>query len=314
MKIFFTAISNLKLLDENVNQEIFPAVKITNDREKIKSILTSQIKDTVGIIEYNHLINANAILYYEYSDEDITAFDTNNNIEILTILLTWIDDFFKNFWLFSDNCVICDTAFLLTKIHGKIIDASSLRLTYELSTSTNEPLELKLRSEDLNFIIKTHNDTEEYFAKRDSLSINFMMEKNFSRIARSLIFVKQAREARNMAYKISNYCSALETIFSTDTNELTYRLSERLAFFLQNSFPKLQTFKTLKNAYSIRSRLTHGGILTPKQISEIYDISSGVDEILRQSIRKILFNSELREIFDSKDENIDKYFETLIFS
>jgi len=255
------------------------------------------------------LINAKTIIYYNYSDEDLATFRTDDQLIILNIILIWIDNVLKNIWLYSDNCIICDTAFLIGESQ-----AHSLRLAYNLYSADNTHSDLMLNKEEFNKVISDHNVLETYFHSKDSSSTSSMLEKNFSRIARSLIFIKQAREARNTAYKISNYCSALETLFSTDPNELTHKLSERVSFFIKDDIPKIETFKCLKTAYNIRSKLVHGDVLNSKQISEINNISKDTDNILRLSLNKIIWNEDLRNLFDAKNEMIDKFFEELIFA
>ena len=51
-----------------------------------------------------------------------------------------------------------------------------------------------------------------------------------------------------------------------------------------------------------------------KQIENIFDISKETDTILRRSLNKILQDDNLLNIFDSKSENVEKYFEKLIFN
>lgn len=314
MTYFFANISNLVLLNSfEEDVELVPGLRLTNDKKIISSIISESIIDIVGAIEYNNLINCKTILYYKYADDDLKIFDTKNQLEILTNILNWIDDLLKNSWLFKDNCVMSDIGYLVTLKDDNAYEASSLRLSYKLSTSNNEVIDLCLTDQDLKKIIENHDKIETYFFEKQSSSMRFMMEKGYSRIARSLIFVKQAREARNLAYKISNYCSAFETIFSTDSSELTYKLSERVSFFLKEDRPKVETFKALKSAYAIRSKLTHGDILTPKQINDIYDVGKVTDEILRLALNKIIWNDKLSSIFDSKNEEVDKYFQELIF-
>ena len=140
-----------------------------------------------------------------------------------------------------------------------------------------------------------------------------MMEKGFSRVGRALMFIKHGREARNLAYKITNYCSALETIFTTDSAELSHKLAERVAFFLQDEKQKIDVFNLVKSAYSIRSKLTHGDTLKPTQIDKIPNISIQTDELLRIVINKILNDSILLKVIDGTNQEIDDYFNGLIF-
>jgi len=314
MTFFFAGTLNLYLLgDKSQDIEIVPGLRLTNDKRIIDRVLSEKIIPLVGYLEYNNLINCKAILYYNYTDDDLKVFNTENKIEILFVILNWIDDFLKNSWLFKDNCMMADIGYLIT-FNDSGTEASSLRLNYKLSTSENDEKEdFCLSEDDLRKLVDDHDKIEKYLFEKQSSSMRFMMEKGYSRIARSLIFVKQAREARNLAYKISNYCSAFETIFSTDSSELTYKLSERVSFFLKDERSKIETFKALKSAYSIRSKLTHGDVLSPKQINDIYDIAKVTDEILRLALNKIIWDDKLSSIFDSKNEEVDRYFEELIF-
>lgn len=314
-KYFFAAVNHLILSNsKNEDIEIQPGLRLTNDLEIINLIVKDEFRECIGILEFNQLKNCNALLYYKFEEEDLKVFEVDNNMFILELQLKWIDDFFKNSWILSDNCAVIDTAYMMTVEGNKLTAANSLRLAYIHSTCENEFVDLILNKESLEKFIENHLTIETYLHEKSSSSNSFMMQKNYSRIGRSLIFVKQAREAKNIAYKIANYCSAFETIFSTDNSELTYKLSERVAFFLKNDLNMNETFKSMKNAYGIRSKLTHGDVLTNKQIDNIFDISKETDSILRISLNKILENDELRNIFDSNNENVEKYFEKLIFN
>lgn len=314
-KYFFTSVNHLILPDSNkVDIEILPGLRLTNDKDIINSIVKDEFLECIGILEFNQLKKSHSLLYYKFENEDLKVFGVDNNMFILELQLKWIDDFLKNSWLLFDNCVVIDTAYLMSMDENKLSAADSLRLTYIHSTCENEFIDLTLNKHDLERLIEYHNKIETYLHEKSSSSNSFMMEKNYSRIGRSLIFVKQAREAKNIAYKIANYCSAFETIFSTDNSELTYKLSERVAFFLKDELSISDTFKKMKSAYAVRSKLTHGDVLSNSQIENIFDISKETDEILRLSLNKIIQNDDLLNIFDSKNENVEKYFEKLIFN
>lgn len=140
-----------------------------------------------------------------------------------------------------------------------------------------------------------------------------MQEKGYSRIGRALIFIIIGRQALNLSVKISNYCSALESIFTTDSNEISHKLSERIAFFLsQYDHVKMDVYKTIKKAYSIRSKLVHGDTLNNKLIGDLPDICFQCDEYLRKIVMAILEDKRLLEIFESNNQNVENYFNTLI--
>jgi hypothetical protein len=49
--------------------------------------------------------------------------------------------------------------------------------------------------------------------------------------------------------RIANYCSALESLFSNDTTELTHKLSERVSWFIgEDAANRISTFHRVKKA------------------------------------------------------------------
>jgi len=312
MKHFFSTLKNVSIEGlDNEFIEIIPGVNLTKDIKTINRILTPEICAIIGGIETNVIMNSNAFVYYEYEDHE-DDFQNHSNLQILEFVLIWIDDVLKNSWLLKDNAMVIDSAYL---IDNSIVDveAATLRLQYQFTQANGTYNEIELNKSELMELIKLHHEIESYLHGKNSGSTSFMLEKNFSRIGRSLQFIKQAREARNLAYKTSNYCSALETIFSTDNAELSHKLSERVAFFLSPKFDKLKTFKIIKKAYAIRSKLTHGDYLEQKQIENLGELSVEIDILLREAFLKIFYDKTLLALFDSDKSKIDVYFESLIF-
>jgi len=314
MKQFITTLKYIELEEFKEEYiELIPGVKISNNVKLKNKILTQESILIMGIIESEFIRDSNAFLIYEY-DNDEEIFKGHSNLQILERILSWIDDIQKNLWLIRDNCVCCDTAYLIHSENEIPREASMSRLQYQFNKSTGDLESTKFSKNDLLEFAKYHDDIETHFHSKESNSSNFMLQKNFSRINRGLIFVKQAREARNLAYKVSNYCSAFETLFSTDNAELSHKLSERISFFLKEDFNKLDTFKTIKKAYGIRSKLTHGDTLDIKQIETLGELSYKIDEILRVCFNKILRESPLTKMFESPKNVIDSYFDEIIFS
>jgi len=309
MKYFITTLRYLELKDFDSDfMELMPAVNITNRLDVKKDFLTETVQRLIGQIETHNILESNAFLFYEYEDDE-KVFEGLSNIQILEIVLHWIDNFLKNSWIYKDNCIICDTAYLFD-----ISNVSSLRLEYKHTPSSGELIPLSLNPKEMKELIQTNHKVEEYLYKKESTGLRFMLEKNFSRIGRSLLFIKQAREARNLAYKVSNYCAALETLFTTDNMELSHKLAERTAFFLQDHYGRVDSFSIIKAAYGIRSKLTHGASLDQKLIDKLPEISVKTDMILRTAINKILNSSDLIELFDSDNKRIDEYFMKLILN
>ncbi len=144
MKHFFTSLNNLKLIDFDCEFiEIIPGLKITNCKTIKDKILTDPIKDAIGIIDTNHFYQSSSFVYYEYEDNE-PLFKDLTNLQSLEIILIWIDDILKNSWLYTDNCIVCDTAYLIDNNPGNK-EASSLRLQYLFTSSTGKIQNCELR-------------------------------------------------------------------------------------------------------------------------------------------------------------------------
>lgn len=67
-----------------------------------------------------------------------------------------------------------------------------------------------------------------------------------------------------MPLKIAMYIPLLETLFSTDeTTEITHKISERIAIYLGGTTQqKIENYKLIQSAYSIRSNLLHSSKLS----------------------------------------------------
>ena len=155
---------------------------------------------------------------------------------------------------------------------------------------------------------------ESYMQEADSGRFRFMMQKGFVRSGRAMRFVKAARSAPDLAFKIAHYCSALETLLTTESAELAHKLSERSALLLgQRGYDRLTVFHTVKKAYAVRSKLVHGDTLQARQVEELPSIAVQLDGYLRTILNAILDEESLQRVFDSPGEAIDEYFTKLLF-
>ena len=110
--------------------------------------------------------------------------------------------------------------------------------------------------------------------------------------------------------RIIDQMIAFEYLFLGDSQELTYKLSQRVAFLLGKRSSQRETiFNNMKKAYRYRSRIVHGD--NPPGRDELRGIISKTEDYLRQSIRRFLLllsqGNSLKEIRDNLlDENILK--------
>jgi len=291
--------------------EILPGINITNNKSIKEKLLNKVIIQAIGFVETTHILESKNFLYYEYDLED---YQKANNEQFLFIILIWLDDLLKNSWLIKDNCMDCDYAFLGKNIHLLSGEFSSNLIASRSTLASGHIDVITLNKTEIREWVKIHDKVEMYLHNQNSSSTEFMLEKHFSRIGRCLAFVKAARKSINLAYKILNYCSAFETLLTTDITELSHKLSERAAFYLQYKFEnKLDTYLTLKYAYNIRSKLTHGGTLKPSEIERLSEISMKCDQYLRELLVGILKDEKKVSLFDGQSDGIETYFNQLIF-
>ena len=90
--------------------------------------------------------------------------------------------------------------------------------------------------------------------------------------------------------------------------------SERVALYLGAcGFDRLEVFRTVKDIYNVRSKLVHGDTLSEKQIATLPQLATTGDGYLRAILDRIFSSASERAVFDSRNENIEEYFTSLLF-
>ena len=317
---FITTFRYVDFVGSIENFQLMPGINITNNESFKKSLLTPNLLENIGKIEYDFLAQASNIVYFDYDHKDLATLKADNPEALLLVILVWIDELFRDAWLIKDHSMECDSAFLFATHESGETQWYSNYLAYRPSLSNGEHKVIKMTIDEVTEWAKINAHFTNYLFEKDSPSMQFMMTKGFKRTGRAIKFVSSARTSPNLAFKIAHYCSALETLFATDTSELSHKLSERTAFFLGNlGYNRHEVFKNIKRAYDVRSKLTHGDILTDNRIKELPEISEIVDDYLRKIFLAILSDNNFQSIFDSDNQKlngqkIDEYFYQMIFS
>lgn len=126
--------------------------------------------------------------------------------------------------------------------------------------------------------------------------------------------LRQALTEQTAAIRYLLLWVALEGLFGPeDAREVTFRLSQRAAFFLANDRREAQElFRIVKTAYGWRSKVVHGMRLSklPKENSE--QIMSEAEDLLRRSLKRLLNELRLVQVFEGKDR--ERYLDDLVFS
>lgn len=310
---YVTCFRNLKLTSQiSGHVELLPRVNITNDPVVREKWLTPEFARVVGGLEASHLQSESNLVFGEFDVDEMKELPPDG---FLLVILSWIDGLFESAWLIKEHAMACDASFLRVETDSGVSWSKNF-LAIRPSFSDGYLIEernVEISIKDLEEWGRMDDLVNGYLHEKESLSLRFMMEKGYSRAGRALRFVAAARGALNLAFKIANYCSALETLFTTESTELAHKLSERVAFFLgERGYDRRVVFTTVKGAYGVRSKLVHGDTLKPGQIEGLPMLSSQCDDYLREILRDIFSSENLKGIFDSHNEAIEEYFSGLI--
>jgi len=106
-------------------------------------------------------------------------------------------------------------------------------------------------------------------------------------------------------------CVVLESLFSCSVQEITHKLSERVAMFLgDNGGDNYTQYKKIKAFYSRRSKIVHGQDFKVK--GDAREIVQPLEEVVHRVLRKILADSSYVTQFNKK--NKEEYLTKLLFN
>lgn len=313
----YTFISTLRYLNitEKLKEPLtlIPGVDLINDKKEISKILDDEFQNMAGLIETTYFKNSNHIIYCEFNEKDFGLNSSSN--EALKLWLIWVEILIKDSWLVKDNCMICEIAYMKMQ-DGTHSEWSNNSLMSSTSLCTGgEYQETEFSIEELiEWESKSHK-LQSYLHKKDSSILSSFIEKKYSRLGRALRFIIASRREKHAAIKIAHYCSAFESLFSTDNAELSHKLSERIALFLKSyNYDPFKVYDDVKSFYNIRSKVTHGDSLEDKKANSIPQMSQTCDKYLRFIINTILNDNKLLEIFDGNKEKQESLFKELILT
>ncbi len=130
---------------------------------------------------------------------------------------------------------------------------------------------------------------------------------------RAFVFLHSARRLEYLVYRISSCMPLFECVFTNERNEVTQKVCERAAFYLEESAEeRMSIFNDLKWAYDLRSTFLHGQSPSNKQVNPemLKSISVRVDELLRATLTMIIMFDN--SIFED-DIKRNSFLKNLIF-
>lgn len=139
----------------------------------------------------------------------------------------------------------------------------------------------------------------------------------FHRIGNALLFYENGYNSDNPDLALVAFTTCLESLFSTATEEIAFRLSMRVAGFLADAnHERRDIFADCREVYKVRSKIVHGAPIvrrSPEQ-SAIYLVEHVVpqaENLARRSLRKV-FELQLESVFENA-ERVNALFDALLF-
>lgn len=309
-------VSTLRWLNVNAEPgiyEMMPGVSIVNDPKFIKNVLDAPFKYFAGHIEHDHLLRADHLVVCRA--EEVTIWKGYDHSEpLLLTWLIWLSMIIEDSWLVKDNAIGCELAHCHLNNKGQDFWTSN-GLYSTLSKANGDALmhttfnALEINQwRDVSFELRSHLHDRGFSMSQSPVS------KKSTRFDRFLNFVTSSRKTPYPSLKIAQICSALESLFSTSTGELTHRLSERVAHFLGGSSKDMEArYQFMKKAYGIRSQVTHGSHIKQADIDASLSISQGLQDICREIVFVILRDSKKQAVVYGANEFIEDYFRKELF-
>lgn len=158
--------------------------------------------------------------------------------------------------------------------------------------------------------------TDEEISKRDIRQLKKILEnvrhiikgKN-ERVLQAFHFWDSASCSGTFERKAVELFIALESLFTTRHEEVTFRLVSRMAWFYENkdSDKRMEVYKKIRKGYSIRSNIVHGkSFVEAKNLPAIQELHAFTREILL----RIFTDKKILSIFSKED--LDPYYNNLV--
>lgn len=212
-----------------------------------------------------------------------------------------------------ENIRICNLALWLVKPSNL-----GFELLLHIDDCENNPLVMQsFTTQSLKLHFKDENNLHEkddFELGRELILSIKGIERRFS-VWMSIRALSDALTADSWEVRYLLLWIILEALFGTDV-EITYRLSQRISFFLsENKKEAQELFLDIKKGYKLRSQLVHG--LKVEELKKYKDESAEMmhksEFYVRKSLTKILLDEKLIEIFNNEKKR-NEYLDGLVFS
>ncbi|MBU0508886.1 hypothetical protein KKH27_08635 [bacterium] len=276
---------------------------LTNNPDVIRGLLPPFFQISAGSLEYSYLLSGKPVVY---ALEDYHPTDSTDAIKHLSLRIAQLSYFLHLLWYTKDNSAHMEFGYLLADLNTA---ALGVHRNFRGVLKTNS----QGKMDPVTFSREELRQARLFFGKFKQppcgASPQVMVEA-LGRWVRADYFVQAARSNADIGVKIANYCTALEGLFSTDNQELSHKLAERIAIFLAESPKRSELYRSIKRAYAIRSKVVHGGRGGPNLLDQAMEVSGLCDDVCRDALLKIYSEPELHDQFinGKAGTDLEEYF------
>ncbi|ULT58715.1 HEPN domain-containing protein [Neobacillus drentensis] len=308
MKFYFVAsIYNLEIdrvLNRGIN--VIEGIRLSNSKTRLDTFIDDFFTKLAGQLEVDELYDK-PFLYYEGNINEAEADKGEKRFDILDYYLKIAQTFSNYLWTSKDNSVTVQQGFLYVKYpDGSPHSMTSNMRTALFFNSKCQRENIRFTNEELKELVDSIESLDKEKIEKETHEMSMLVSKT-NRIERFYYFLQATRTQTHLPSRIGMYCTLLETLLSTDKDEITHKIAERLARILGETYEeRLEIFTFIKNAYAVRSSTIHGDKLSKKfrDIDKLREMSSKFDQYLRSLFGYILHDEKLNQIY--KDDNNDK--------
>lgn len=310
-KLFMVELEHLEVKEDLGRGDRIGDLLLTNSASRKAELLTPSLRAAMGTVQVDAFLRPGAVIAYSLDEVQAIPTGPESLAEIYRHLQA-LEIFSVSAWLFVDSTVNSDLGYL-TCPHDAPGPHRVTRnlLATQPSSARSKFLPLIADREALRAIRELYLQLAPSEPTTESES--FLQTQ--TRFARALYFVQAARASHNPAVKIANYASCLEALFSNDPSELSHKLGERIACFLETDPDKrLHVFRSVKKAYTIRSLTVHGSNISKKAAAEANGVAELCDALVRRVVRAIMDTTN-NSVFTEhvSNETAEDFFLRLVF-
>lgn len=318
MKFYFlSSIYNLeveKVLNRGIN--VINGIRLSNSKSRLDTYIDDFFKTLAGKLEVDELYDK-PFLYYEGNiSSDIDIDNGEQRLKFLDRYLRLAQTFSNYLWIIKDNSVTVQQGFLYIKTpDGKPHSMTSNMRTPVFFNAKTESIKTKFTHEELNEIANSLWGMKHENLDKENDEISNVINTQSNRIERFDYFLQTTRTQTHLPNKIAMYCTLLETLLSTDKDEITHKIAERLARIIGKTYEeRIEIFTFVKQAYAVRSSAVHGDKISRKykDIQKLKELSAMFDNYVRELYLYILSDEQVKKLYrEDNNENLNEWFKEI---